>query len=93
VFNIVVCEGRPVGVLRLEKDGDGTYEISILIAAEYHNRKIGGNALALARSVVPDALIRAEIHPDNEASIRMFERAGYRRVAGCWASSPELTCQ
>lgn len=93
VFNIVVCEGCPVGVLRLDERCEGAYEISILVASEYQNRKIGGNALALARSVVPQALIRAEIHPDNEASIRMFERAGYRQVGGHWASSPELSCQ
>ena len=88
IFQIIVHDGRPVGVLRLDRLADGSYEISILVAAEAQNKKIGGAALEAAKRLLPHALIHATIHPDNLASIRMFEHAGYRRAAEDWILAP-----
>ncbi len=88
IFHVILHGGRSVGVLRLDRQADGAYEISILVAAEAHGKNIGGAALELAKRLLPDAVIRAVIHADNAASIRMFERAGYRRAGKDWMLAP-----
>jgi UDP-2,4-diacetamido-2,4,6-trideoxy-beta-L-altropyranose hydrolase len=88
IFQVILHDGRPVGVLRLDLLADGGYEISILVAAEAQNKNIGGAALEVAKRLLADAIIHATIHPDNFASIRMFERAGYRRAAEDWILAP-----
>jgi UDP-2,4-diacetamido-2,4,6-trideoxy-beta-L-altropyranose hydrolase len=88
IFHVILHGGRPVGVLRLDRQADGAYEISILVAAEAQDKNIGGAALDLAKRLLPDAVIRAVIHADNAASIRMFERAGYRRAGEDWMLAP-----
>lgn len=88
IFHVILHDGNPVGILRLDRQADGAYEISILVAAEAHNRNIGGAALELAKRLLPDAVIHAAIHSDNLASIRMFERAGYRRAGADWILVP-----
>jgi UDP-2,4-diacetamido-2,4,6-trideoxy-beta-L-altropyranose hydrolase len=88
IFHVILHGGRPVGVLRLDRQADGAYEISILVAAEAQNKNIGGAALELAKRLLPDAVIRAVIRADNAASIRMFERAGYRRAGEDWMLAP-----
>jgi RimJ/RimL family protein N-acetyltransferase len=88
IFHVVLHDGHPVGVLRLDRQPSGAYEISILIAAEAHNRNIGGTALQLVKRLVPDAVVHAAIHPENIASIHMFERAGYFRAGAEWTLTP-----
>jgi UDP-2,4-diacetamido-2,4,6-trideoxy-beta-L-altropyranose hydrolase len=88
IFHIILYAERPVGVLRLDWQAAGAYEISILVAAEAHGKNIGRAALELIRQLLPDAVIRAVIHADNVASIRMFERAGYCRVGEDWILAP-----
>jgi UDP-2,4-diacetamido-2,4,6-trideoxy-beta-L-altropyranose hydrolase len=88
IFHVILHGERPVGVLRLDWQADGAYEISVLVAAEAHGKNIGGAALELAKRLLPDAVIRAVIHADNAASIRMFERAGYRRAGEDWILAP-----
>jgi UDP-2,4-diacetamido-2,4,6-trideoxy-beta-L-altropyranose hydrolase len=88
IFHVILHGGRPVGVLRLDWQADGAYEISILLAAQAQDKNIGGAALELARRLLPDAAVRAVIHADNAASIRMFERAGYRRAGEDWILAP-----
>jgi UDP-2,4-diacetamido-2,4,6-trideoxy-beta-L-altropyranose hydrolase len=88
IFHVVLHDGHPVGVLRLDRQPSGAYEISILIAAEAHNRNIGGAALQLVKRLMPDAVVHAAIHPKNIASIHMFERAGYFRAGAEWTLTP-----
>lgn len=88
IFHVILHDGRPVGILRLDRQADGGYEISILVAAQAHGKNIGGAALELAKRLLPDAVIHAAIHPDNLASIRMFERAGFRRAGDDWMLAP-----
>jgi UDP-2,4-diacetamido-2,4,6-trideoxy-beta-L-altropyranose hydrolase len=88
IFHIILHGDRPAGVLRLDRQAGGGYEISILVAAEAQGKSIGGAALELAKRLLPDSAMRAVIHPDNAASIRMFERAGYRREGEEWILAP-----
>lgn len=90
IFNIVLYGGAPVGVLRFDRlaTGDG-FEVSILIAAERHGLGIGGCALAIGKHLLPSDRILAAIDPANRASVRMFERAGYRAAGpGQWLWEP-----
>jgi UDP-2,4-diacetamido-2,4,6-trideoxy-beta-L-altropyranose hydrolase len=88
IFNIVLHGDRPVGVLRFDRQAENLYEISILITAEAQNLGIGRAALELGKRLLPNSTIRAEIQPSNIASIRIFERAGYRRTDDAWMLAP-----
>jgi UDP-2,4-diacetamido-2,4,6-trideoxy-beta-L-altropyranose hydrolase len=90
IFNIVMCGDGPVGILRFDRvAGRDASEISILIAADRHGIGIGGCALELGKRLLPNERIIAAIHSENGASIRMFERAGYRAAgAGEWILEP-----
>ncbi len=74
-------DGVPVGQFRL--DGP-TGEVSVSIGREFRARGLGVGAIRagvshLANSVRPSRLV-ASIRPDNSASLRAFEQAGFRRV-------------
>jgi UDP-2,4-diacetamido-2,4,6-trideoxy-beta-L-altropyranose hydrolase len=88
IFHVILHGECPVGVLRLDRQADSAYQISILVAAEVHGKNIGGAALEFAKRLLPDAVIRAVIHADNVASIRMFERAGYCHAGEDWILAP-----
>jgi len=90
IFNIVLHRDRPTGVMRFDQLGENLYEISILIAAEAQNLGVGQAALELGKLLLPNAAIRAVISARNVASIRMFERAGYRRVDDAWVFTPRI---
>jgi UDP-2,4-diacetamido-2,4,6-trideoxy-beta-L-altropyranose hydrolase len=82
IFNIVLCDGEPVGILRFDRlPARDASEVSILIAAEQQGRGIGSAALLLGKRLLPQERIIAAINPANRASIRMFEAAGYRAAA------------
>jgi UDP-2,4-diacetamido-2,4,6-trideoxy-beta-L-altropyranose hydrolase len=78
---LIEQEGVPAGVLRLDPPDDrGEHEVSILVAPECSGRGIASAALGLADRLVPGWTLRAEVLPGNEASLRLFSRAGYERV-------------
>ena len=79
IFSVVKHGDEPVGVLRFDRlSGEEGYEISILIAADRQGQGIGGCALELGKRLLLLERIVATVHPDNHASIRLFERSGYR---------------
>lgn len=89
LFNIVMHGGEPAGVLRLEWCAeDDSYEVSIYVASECWRLGIGGAALALARRLLPEAEIRAEVAADNEASQALFSAAGYHSEGIWYISRP-----
>lgn len=76
--------GDALGQVRLEWDSRGEAEVHISVAKERRGAGIGS---ALIRRVVDQAwdepsarAIHAHVKPENEASLRAFERAGFRRV-------------
>ena len=86
MFNIIVFEGRPAGVVRLDKktvDGIGeAYEVSIFVAPKLYRRGVAGGGLALSRGLVPDAVLVARVKSGNAASETLFAHAGYTRHNG-----------
>lgn len=88
-LNMIQHAGRPMGVLRLDRRGEGrTFEVSILVAAEAHRMGLGRGALAEARRLFSEAELHAEVSPGNEASRNLFLRAGYHSTDGQHYVSP-----
>jgi RimJ/RimL family protein N-acetyltransferase len=74
--------GIPVGQVRLNLDGDaGVFSIAVAPAAR--GRGVGQQMLRIALAEVERdhlvAIVTAVTHPDNSASMRAFERVGFRR--------------
>lgn len=85
-FRLIVVEGRiadqwtPVGLVRMDRDG----EVSLSIAREFRGRRLAVSALRAAfewiRSEWPITKLVAHIKPDNAASVRAFEAAGFQYI-------------
>ncbi|MFC4854664.1 GNAT family N-acetyltransferase [Actinophytocola glycyrrhizae] len=77
-------DGRPVGTVRFDREG-GTWEVSITVAPAARGRKLAVPMLLAAQRNLGSAVIRANVHSDNAASLALFRRAGYRPVSdGEW---------
>ncbi len=87
--------GRPVGQVRLDKQGP-TAEVSITVAPEARG---SGLSSWLLRSLEPVArelgvtTLIAEIHRDNQASIKAFKRAGFYSFVQPAAAGSLLRCE
>jgi UDP-2,4-diacetamido-2,4,6-trideoxy-beta-L-altropyranose hydrolase len=77
LFSIVTCDGQPAGSLRLDQVGTGSFEISIVVGSTFRGRGIALAALALARRLVPEAELRAEVIAGNIGSEALFTAAGF----------------
>lgn len=76
-FHIILHDGQPAGFVRLDR----TSEVSILVPQAAQGRGLARTALGLLRLTHPRRHIVAEVHPENTASQRLFEKAGYSRIA------------
>lgn len=76
----IECCGEPVGAARIAADATRT-EISYWVAATHRGKGYATSALTLLasdnRATNPEIPIELEIHPQNEASIRVAQRAGF----------------
>jgi RimJ/RimL family protein N-acetyltransferase len=76
-------DGTPCGTVRVDRD-QAAAEISLTVAPAQRGRGLAAEIITLAtreacrRGV---RLLRAEIKPENEPSIRAFRRAGYAAAA------------
>lgn len=74
--------GIPVGVTRFAIDGDRA-TISVTVAPEWRGKGMGEQLISLAtgRLLLTErtSTVDAWIRPENTASVRAFEAAGYRR--------------
>lgn len=74
-------EGVPVGQVRLDVVDGRRVEVHINIAPDRHGRGYGAEALRIVcrrfREVRNVSEVVAHIKPDNTASIRAFEKAGF----------------
>lgn len=80
VFNIIEYAGKPAGVVRLDPltcCPDADFEISILVDPDQFGKGIAQESLELIKELVPNSKILAEVDPDNSASKKLFENAGY----------------
>lgn len=76
-------EDRPVGQVRFDRTGEGVVEIDIGVAPSSRGQGLGPRVLKLACEELPAVSRRvrrvvAAIRPGNKASIRTFEKAGFR---------------
>ncbi|MGB0684194.1 MAG: GNAT family N-acetyltransferase [Magnetovibrionaceae bacterium] len=78
---LIACtrEGQAVGMVRLDLADRGAVEVSVLVAPEHQGLGWGVKALLCARHLAPAAMMVAEVHEENKASARLFEKAGYRQ--------------
>lgn len=91
VLNIIEVDNRPAGVLRLDFDSEPSrWTISILIDTALQGSGIGASALRLAKRLLPDGTLLAEVLDGNHASRRAFEKAGFHQEAGRFVWGPLL---
>jgi RimJ/RimL family protein N-acetyltransferase len=70
-------EGRPVGVIRLERDVQALWELSYTTSPEYRAQGVAtGMILEVMKRYSP---LIALIKPENSASIRIVEKLGFTR--------------
>lgn len=87
IFSIVVAGGQLAGVVRLDRcQGAQAFEVSIFIAPGYKGCGIGAAALRLARRLMPEVDLQAQVLSDNQASHALFASAGFVQ-SGNWYHS------
>ncbi len=76
--------GKPKGQVRLERRGDAL-EVDVYVAPAERGKGIALTMLDAARQAAatqwPGGTLMARIKPENRASLRLFEKAGYVRTA------------
>jgi UDP-2,4-diacetamido-2,4,6-trideoxy-beta-L-altropyranose hydrolase len=77
ILLIAEADGTPSAMVRLDVTQAGI-EVSILVAPDCHGRGIGKAALLLAAKILPRRAYQAAISPQNLASQRLFQSAGYQ---------------
>jgi UDP-2,4-diacetamido-2,4,6-trideoxy-beta-L-altropyranose hydrolase len=78
LFNIIVRDDTPVGSLRLDQIEPGSFEISIVIGADFQGLGLGRVAIKLAQRLAPEAELLAEVFAGNTRSEALFTRAGFK---------------
>jgi RimJ/RimL family protein N-acetyltransferase len=84
IFIAVDNEDTPLGQVRFDVDKDGEAEIDVSIDRD--KRGLGYGALLISKAVkevirvTHIRAVHAFIKPNNEASMRAFERAGFKRL-------------
>ena len=90
LLSVIVLDGTDAGTLRLDRLDENSYEVSIVVSNQFHGQGVGLAALELARRLVPEAWLRAEILPGNIRSEALFTRAGYSPQGYGWRSIEPL---
>ena len=70
-------EGRPVGTVRFDRAGEA-WEVNITVAPSARGRRLAAPMLLAAERALGPAVIRANVHHANTASLAVFRRVGYR---------------
>jgi UDP-2,4-diacetamido-2,4,6-trideoxy-beta-L-altropyranose hydrolase len=92
VLLIVMQDGEPAGMLRLDLLEVGIHKVSILTAPGQYRRGIASAALELARRFYPSGELHAEVLASNIASHALFRGAGYReRGPALYVNSSEAS--
>ncbi|MBO0930727.1 GNAT family N-acetyltransferase [Fibrella aquatilis] len=76
-----VQSGDPIGQVRFEKQADGEVVIGVSLDAYFRGKGLASTLIRAAVSQCQEQWgntpIAAHIKPDNKASVRAFERAGF----------------
>ncbi|MGK0440514.1 MAG: UDP-2,4-diacetamido-2,4,6-trideoxy-beta-L-altropyranose hydrolase [Pseudohongiellaceae bacterium] len=87
---IVKNRQESVGFFRLDFNDVNNALISIVIAPDYYGQGIASKVLSFARTWWHGVNIKADVLPENNASIRAFEKAGYLRTETGFLSQPQM---
>ncbi|MEL6679530.1 MAG: UDP-2,4-diacetamido-2,4,6-trideoxy-beta-L-altropyranose hydrolase, partial [Pseudomonadota bacterium] len=72
---------REIGHVRLDRLKDGALRVSVTLSPAYRGKGLGAQVLRTGLATLPTGAVAvAEIHRDNGASRRIFERCGFRRT-------------
>jgi RimJ/RimL family protein N-acetyltransferase len=78
---ILEINNMPIGYVRFDKQAQGNslYEVSIFLELDFRNKKLGSLALSASLNFLNlnSASLLAQIHVDNEKSIKFFEKEGF----------------
>ena len=82
VMYVAYCTGKKIGSIRFENGKEGV-KTSVILNPDYWGKGFGSRLIRLATEKFasenkPDKPIIAEIKKDNIASIRAFQKAGYK---------------
>jgi UDP-2,4-diacetamido-2,4,6-trideoxy-beta-L-altropyranose hydrolase len=92
VCEIILVDDRPVGMVRFDPAPDGTPdapgEVSVLVSGSEQGKGTGSAALMALRRLLRERAMRAEIHPENEASRGSFRRAGFVSTSDSSMAAP-----
>lgn len=87
-FLILDAESRPVGQIRLEEAAEEEATVSLSLIPAARGRGLGPQVLRLAAGelfrTTPVRCIHAYIKPDNQRSLRAFQKAGFRWRGRTW---------
>jgi len=80
---VVEQDGRPVATVRHDRVVPGRFEVSVTVSPQLRGHGVGVPALSAAQRALEElepqvVVLEAHVQPDNGASMRVFERAGYR---------------
>jgi RimJ/RimL family protein N-acetyltransferase len=76
-------DGAPVGQVRFDLDAAGAAEVDVCLDAEWRGRRLAADLLRMAAAAFlleGPSLLVAHVRPENLASQRAFERAGFLKV-------------
>lgn len=76
------------GVIRLNRQSDNNYEVSIFIDPVFYGQGLAQHGLAFLSQLHPDLNILAFVMPENRASVKLFEKAGYIHDRDNWYKYP-----
>jgi RimJ/RimL family protein N-acetyltransferase len=73
-------DGRKIGMIRFDRD-ERAWTVSINLAPDQRGKGYGDRILSAGINAIGSPPLIAEIKDDNIASIRLFERCGFRRIS------------
>ena len=82
-FFICLHLDSPAGFVRLDTNSneDLEREVSILVSPDYQKKGIANAALSFIREQFPQPNLVAYIDPRNIGSIKLFAKAGYKKIS------------
>lgn len=83
-FYFIQKDDLDAGVIRLNRQSDNNFEVSVFIAPEFYGLGLATKALKMVRLLHPDLNLLAYVMPANKASIKLFQKAGYSNHKDDW---------
>lgn len=75
-----ITSGRKLGVVRLDRQSEGHYLVSIFIEPNSYGKGIAFRVLAMIDAIHPDITLHATVLKSNLASQKLFQKASYQQV-------------